>query len=282
MLIALSLVLSGCKPSYPKDSVPASIEKLLKKEYKLDGHARLVGETVYLQVDLAGLVSTEQQALTDMLKQVQGASLVITRVALSSDAPIKNMVLVVTEPTYKLNLRIIQRVEDIKSFLYQKISKADYEERLILEIENGEGKPGNIDNEIEKNKDMSANEFVGRLIVSQINMLSRSNPFLGVMLGNAQLRYVDSNGEELVVSVSHSISKPVMPFFEDIINAQALKITKKHINSGPKRIKLVDSDNNCVYIEIAPRAPKNKPKSNPEFPRKLWHSQKKPVWNPLQ
>jgi hypothetical protein len=272
-LIAASMAFAGCKPSYPKDNVPASIEKLLRQEYNVEGHAKLVGETVYMQVDLVGLVSTEQEALTAILKKVQGASLVVTRVALSSDANIKNLVLVVSEPTYRLNLRIIQRVEDVKSYLYMKISRADYEERLILEIEHNEGKPDTIDNEIEKNKDLSIKEFAGRLIISQINMLSRSNPFLGVMLGNTQLKYVDFDGEELVASISHKISKPVMPFFEDIINAQALKIRKKNICAGPKRVKLIDSDNISTYIEIRPRPPKAKTK--PEFYPRLWHPAKK-------
>jgi len=33
------------------------MENLLKKEYNLEGHAHLVGKTLYLNIDLAGLVS---------------------------------------------------------------------------------------------------------------------------------------------------------------------------------------------------------------------------------
>lgn len=247
-----SIVLAGCAPSYPKDSVPVSIEKLLKKEYKLEGHAKIVGETVYLKVDLAGLISPEQKVLTDILKQVQGAALVITRVSLSSDAKIKNMVLVVSEPKFDLNLRIIQRLDDIKGFLYQRISKQDYEERLILEIEPGENKLYTLEGEAAVSRDIDANEFTGRLIVSQINMLSRSNPFLAVVLGNTQLRYIDFKDDELIVGISNSIAKPIMPFFGDIVNSQTLKILKKRIGLAPKRIRVIDGNNQSTVIDIKP------------------------------
>ena len=252
-LILFCMVFAGCGPSYPKDSVPVSIEKLLKKEYKLNGHAALVGQTVYLEIDLEGLISPEQKVLTEILKKVQGASLIITRVSLSSDAKIKNMVLVVNEPKFDLNLRIIQRVEDIKGFIYQKISKADYEERLILEIEPSENKPYTLEVEVSRNKDLDTKEFVGRLIVSQINMLSRSNPFLAVVLGNTQLRYIDFKENELVVGISNSIAKPIVPFFEDIVNSQASKITKKKIGLMPNKIRIIDNNNQSTIIDIKPK-----------------------------
>lgn len=258
-LLTAGLGFSGCGPSYPKDSVTVSIEKLLKKEFKLIGHAKIIGETVYLEVILTGLVSTEQKVLTEILKKVQGAALIITRVSLSSDAKISNMVLVVSEPRFGLNLRIIQRLDDIKGFLYQKISKQDYEERLVLEIEPAGEKPYTLESEMLKNGDIGAREFTGRLIVSQINMLSRSNPFLAVVLGNTQLKYIDFRGDELVVGVSNTVAKTMMPFFEDIIRSQAQKIAKKNLVAGPLRIKLMDGDNKATLIELAGKTANAKP-----------------------
>ena len=90
-------------------------------------------------------------------------------------------------------------------------------------------------------------------------MLSRSNPFLSAILGNTQLKFIDFDGEELVVGISNNVAESVMPFFEDIINTQALKVIKKKIVEGPKIIKLIDSDNNITLIEVAPRPEKIKP-----------------------
>jgi hypothetical protein len=253
-LIAFSAFFTGCKASYPRGSVAGKVQELIKKEYNIEGRAKLSGETLYLEVNLAGLITTEQKVLAEILKKVQGASLVITRVALSSDATVKYMVLVVSEPTYKLNLRIIQRLDDVKGFLYQKISKSDYEDRLVLEIEKGEEKPGTLESEIEKSNGMEMKEFVGRLIVSQVNMLSRSNPFLGVILGNTQLKYIDFKEDELVVGISNSVSESATPFFKGIINSQALKTSKKYADWGPKRVKLIDNNNNSMLVDVAPKA----------------------------
>ena len=81
-LILFSMVPMGCKATYNKSTIAESVQKLIKKEYNLDGRAKLEGETLYLEVNLEGLVSTEQKILADMLKKVQGAALVITRVSL--------------------------------------------------------------------------------------------------------------------------------------------------------------------------------------------------------
>jgi hypothetical protein len=267
-LISSCIVFPACKSSYSKDNIPASIEKIIKKEYNLEGHAKLAGDTVYLQVQLDGLVSTEEEALAEIYKKVQGASLAVTRVALSSDANIRILVILVSEPTYKLNLRIIERVEDIKAYLYMKISRNDYQERLILEIEKSDDNIENIDSEIDENKSLDNKEFAGRLIVSQINMLSRSNPFLGAMIGNAQLKYISFDGEELVAGISNNISQPSMSFFTDIVNAQALKIRNKNICPGPKRVKIIDSDNNYTFVQVVQRPAQNKNTSNYKVKKK--------------
>ena len=242
---------AGCKASYPKASVTESVQKLIKNEYGLEGRAKLEGETLYLEVNLSGLISTEQKVLAEMLKKVQGASLIITRVSLSSDAKIKFMVLVVSEPTYKLQLRIIQKLDDIKAYLYQKISRADYEDRLVLEIEkNGDTESVAESTVTWKNGEIGMKEFVGRLIVSQVNMISRSNPFLAVMIGNTQLKYIDFKDDELIIGISNAISKPVTPFFKDIVSSQSSKISKKYVGWGPKKITLIDGNNQSIQIDV--------------------------------
>jgi hypothetical protein len=154
-----------------------------------------------------------------------------------------------------------------------KISRADYQERLILEIEKNDANTDNLDGEIEKNKGLDNREFAGRLIVSQINMLSRSNPFLGAMIGNAQMKYISFDGEELVVSLSNNIPQPAMSFFIDMVNTQALKIKNKNICDGPKRIKIIDTAGNFTFVQIVQRPPKIKT----EFQRnKNRQSYKKP------
>ncbi|MBN1822680.1 MAG: hypothetical protein JW803_00010 [Endomicrobiales bacterium] len=228
--------LSGCKPSYPRAMVPDAVKKLVKKEYGLDGEAKLVGETLYLKIQLANLITTEQKALTDILKKVQGASLTITRVSLSSDAKIRFLVLVASHPTYKLHLRIIQRLDDIKYYLYQKISRSDYEDRLVLEIDTSEdARYGDMDR---MDRELTMPEFVGRLVVSQMNMLSRNNPFLGIILGSIQLRYKDFRDGELDVELTNKLTPELFSFFEDTLIKQAEKINKKYLGYETRKVKV--------------------------------------------
>ena len=57
---------------------------------------------------------------------------------------------------------------------------------------------------IEDRHDISDNEFVGRMIVSNVGMGSRNNPGLGSLISMLQLKYedVDSEGNLIFSTVS--------------------------------------------------------------------------------
>ncbi len=84
------------------------------------------------------------------------------------------MVVTATDPVWKLGIRIIETLQDIKDYLYQRISRGDYEGRLVMEIDIGQD--GAII--ISSNKEMTMEEFVGRLVISQYNMVLKEQPFL--------------------------------------------------------------------------------------------------------
>jgi len=244
--IGLVLLLNGCGPSYPGDKITDAVKRVVKKEYKLESTAKLSGDTLYLDVQLAGLNSTETKALSGVFKKVQGAVLIITRVCLSSDAKIRYMVVTARDPSWKLGMRIIQRLDDVKALLYQKISHADYEERLVLEIN---GDVGSKDaGSAENPKMIDVREFVGRLVVSQINMLGRTNPFLSVILGNSRLEFLNYTDEELVVKLGSSLSPQALPLFESIIANQSKKTITKFSLLQPKRIKVLGENNQAFSI----------------------------------
>jgi hypothetical protein len=165
LCILLSLCflgLTACKPSYPRDSVPQAVQKIIKKEYNLDGKATLSGETLYLEVRLNGLLTTDPKRLGGLMKKVQGAVIAVTRVSLSSDARIKYMVVSTRDSSWRLGLRIIQRVEDVKGYLYQRISRSDYEDRLILEIDSSTGTVSGLYGADGRSGDLKNQEFLGR------------------------------------------------------------------------------------------------------------------------
>ena len=57
-----SVSFSGCNPSYPADRLTDSIQALVKKEYNLESKAFLVGNTLYLDIKLEDISSTDRRA----------------------------------------------------------------------------------------------------------------------------------------------------------------------------------------------------------------------------
>lgn len=248
-----SVFLVACSPSYPKKNLTTSLPLLLKKEYKLNSTAKFVGRTLYLDVGLSGLTSTDSKALTEVLKKVQGAMISITRVALSSDAKIDYMVVNAGDVSWSLNIRLIQRLVDVKGLLYQRISRSDYEGRLVLEIETKEKKSGTDTYEpsvLEEKHDIRIEEFMGRLIVSQINMASRTNPFLAVLLNSVQLKYDKWTPDVLYVNATIKPGTAAYPLFEDIVKKESRMVLNKYKEWVPVEIKITAKDGSVFAIPI--------------------------------
>lgn len=237
-------VLTGCsKPTYPKDKLSESVQKILKKEYNLDGSVKLVGCTLYLEVELPELLSTEKELLKKVIKKIQGAVLTVVRVSLSTDAKIDTVVTIAKVENYDFCIRIIQRVEDIKHFLYLKISKSDYEERLILET---------LPCSRLVYKDLTLEEFVARLIVSHYNMMLRTNPFLSSFLNNVLLE-LDSLTDDYLVLIAPlaqmSLSPHVRGLCQRILLKSYFNILKKYdVLNFPKLIKVVNKNKTEILI----------------------------------
>ena len=239
----------GCGPTYPKENIEEAAQRVIKKEYKVESRAELVGETLYLNINLPGLTTTEPGALAELLRKVQGAVLAITRVSLSSDASIKFLVVTANDPAWELGLRIIQSLQDVKDFLYQRISRSDYEERLVLEIDSeDEGNVHGIPHE--NGKDISLNEFAGRLIVSQFNMMCRNNPFLGAILDGSKMKYGEFRGDELVIRATSYFSPGSVPLVEKLFETECNKVIKKYSINQLKRVKIIGQKEQTVSIML--------------------------------
>ncbi|MFH0948480.1 MAG: hypothetical protein V1833_05735 [Elusimicrobiota bacterium] len=239
---------TGCsKPTYPKDKLSESTQKILKKEYNLDGKIKLVGATLYLEVDLPELISTEKDLPGKILKKLNGAILTIVRISLSSDAKIDTLITVAKVKDYDFCVRIIQRLDDIKGLLYLKISKSDYEDRSILEMLPYSGL---------NYTDLTLKEFAARLLVSQYNMLLKTNPFVSALLNNVSLEFSNFTEDSIVLVTGSSqinLTASIKKFFEKILIKSYLDILKKYdIFNFPESIKIMDKNYTSVLV-IKPR-----------------------------
>ncbi|MBN1622365.1 MAG: hypothetical protein JW871_07220 [Endomicrobiales bacterium] len=266
--LVVCFFISSCGPSYPKDKLAESLKGVLKKEYDIDGEVELKEKTLYLDIILTGLTTTEPKALSDVLKTVQKAMLTITRVSLSSDAQVEYMVVNARDPGWKLSLRIVQRLEDVKWLIYHKISRSDYEGRMVLEIDRGsdmfrdtEGEVFSDDFSVEEehteiteseHKKISIEEFIGRLIASQVNMLNLKNPFLSVFLNNPQLKFQSFSSDEIVISVNNYLNESSLLLFKKILEREARKVVSKYDELwSPKRIIIEGKNNQIIYLDLA-------------------------------
>lgn len=247
------LLLAGCGPTYPRAKVADAVERIIEKEYGLFGRAHLTGTTLYLEVVMPGLTTTEQDQLSKVLEKVQGAALAVARVSLSSDAKIEFLVLKVRDPMRRIALNIIQRVDDVKGSLYQRYSRADLDARFIIEFEGGERESAarqQVDLQEKTDQELTLREFVGRLVVAQVNMLGRSNPFLGVIIGKYRLKYESFIDGDIVARIAVMPSEDHLGFFKDLVAAEGKKVLKQFKDMPFSNIRIIGTDTKEILVHI--------------------------------
>ncbi|MDR2426360.1 MAG: hypothetical protein LBD46_04170 [Endomicrobium sp.] len=245
ILFVLLISLSACYGvSYPKGDIIGSLEALIKKESGTDCKAYVVGKSLYLDMPLEGLTSKDQNKVNDAIKKMQNAVMAITRVTLSSDSDIKYMVVSAFSPEKSVSFRILQNIDDVKSYLYMRISRGDYESRNLFEIEG----PEMTAVLLEDRHDITDNEYVGRMIVSQINMAARTNPFLGALISMLQLRYSDVKDGVLYISLSGTMDNRVKEFAQNMIVEETKKYSQKYALDFTRVIIL--DNNKRIVLDI--------------------------------
>ncbi len=237
IIIFFELFFFSCKkPSYPKDQLEQSAKKILKKERNLDCNLKLIAETIYLEIEIPKeeLISEEKTYLTKAIKKIESASLTVVRLSLSTDAKIDFIVSIAKVKDFDFCVRIIQRLQDIKDYLYLKISRGNYEKRVILEM---------LPYSKLEYKNISFEEFLCRLLVSRYNMMIRINPFLSNMLNNITLEFNQLLEKEIVLKSNHyklSFTESVKQTIKQILIESYIDIFKKYKYFLPTKIKIYD------------------------------------------
>jgi hypothetical protein len=136
-LIFLSLALSSCQPTYPKEKVTDSVIKLCEKEYNLkDVRAKIIGKTLWVYIPLERLVDENLQLDKEMAETIEDVALNIHRVALSTDRKIDFYVLVASDIKHiGADFTMIGYVPDIKKVILMDISRGDYLQRILRDFQ---------------------------------------------------------------------------------------------------------------------------------------------------
>ncbi|GHT08532.1 hypothetical protein AGMMS49532_03840 [Endomicrobiia bacterium] len=240
-LLVIVFFFNDCSVSYPKNYIVQSLEKLVKKECNQDSKAYLVGRTLYLDMEFDEITSADDKTALQAIRKMNLAIFTAGRIVLSSDSDIKYIV-VTTYDSYKnLAFRIAHNIDDIKNYFYMRISHSNFNSRKLLEIEG----PLTAANMIEDRHCIADQEYIGRLIVSQINMLSAADVVLVQM---PRLQYVAVENETLIFSVSDIVDSKNIYLVKNILLEKTKDYSKKY-NIYFKGIKVVAFGGEALLIE---------------------------------
>lgn len=111
-----AMVLAGCVSSvtYPAAEVPGHIEKIAREEYGLDVTARVVGKTVGAMLYVDELIDDKGQIPKDVHEKMGKVVQVVSRVALSTDAPLDFCSVVIRDRKNNNELTITRSVDDTR------------------------------------------------------------------------------------------------------------------------------------------------------------------------
>lgn len=191
---------SACGQTYPKGNLVESVQKLFRKELGVEVRTQLAGKTLYVSFQIKNLMTKNFELPREVTDKLQDAMVSISRIALSTDAEIHFTVVEARDVSWGIQINLIRRTQDLKDLYYWRISKTDFDERLVLETkkvpadstssadrvspsrvaDRSADKPASSE---EKWHDLTLPEFMGRWVASRISMGTLSNPFLNVLLG---------------------------------------------------------------------------------------------------
>ena len=107
---------AGCGPkyTYPSDTVPGSVEKICRDEFKLDVPARTVGKTLGALFYVDDILDDKGQIPRDIHEKMGQIMQAVTRVALSTDLALDFCVVVIRDRAHLNELVITRSVDDTK------------------------------------------------------------------------------------------------------------------------------------------------------------------------
>ncbi len=247
IILMPSLLTLSCGPTYHKENIESSVEKLISKELGAESHSQLVGRTLYVSLPIHGIMTDGLEISKNVIEQVENAMIALSRVALSSDADVQFIVIEALDVQWGVRMRILRKMQDLKDLFYWRISKPDFDERLVLnmdrapelEVSSQTSTPSRAAKAKAPLKnlwhDISLQEYMGELIASRLNSGAQSNPILNLLLGIDKITPkldLDTGELELIVSgaaMNESPSAISLNLLKSSIVEQTAMVEKKYL-----------------------------------------------------
>jgi hypothetical protein len=243
LFFAFLFFVSCNSPTYPKASFEDSIKSLIAKETGIDVSTYVNGSTIYIDMVLESLLSTNEKEFSDEAVKLQSAVSNVVRVVLSSDAGIEFIVVNAHTPDDKILINIVNYLRDAKDFYFSRISNEDYQSRNILQILTS---PVDIERILNDKHALTLDEFVGMLIVYNVSNGFMSNPFLAQILLPMRPVYEGvQNGVVIARTDSARIDPETQKMFRQAFLKQGLNFIGKY-STNIKSIELINPANRPI------------------------------------
>jgi len=136
LLSACCITLASCTPTYPKEKIVESVQKLCEKEYNVDVEVAIEGTTMGVRIPLEGLFDTETlQIKPEAFDKITGVMLSASRVALSSDKSIDFYTVITYDPKVPGAEVVMTRyIYDLRRFFLGDISRGEFAKRMVFDV----------------------------------------------------------------------------------------------------------------------------------------------------
>ncbi|MDR0822203.1 MAG: hypothetical protein LBN20_00270 [Endomicrobium sp.] len=251
LFVIFAFVLLSCSgTSYHKDKLSDELKSLVKKELGIDSTVVIIQNTLYLDIELDS-VAKKQDEIKSSFDLVSEAFSAMTRVVLSSDSDIKFVIVSAYPKDKSILFRMGQNIDDFKAFYYMRISRDDFLSRSMIEIEG----PQTAKFSIADKRDISIDEFAGRLIVSYIMNDIRSNPLFAASVSNVNLRFLKVETRTLYLSANIDIISEAREVLQLSLQQETANFLSKYEDANIRFVKVIGNKNSQILdLSIAPIA----------------------------
>jgi hypothetical protein len=145
LLVSCAVVLASCnwklKPTFPAAQVAGAVKQLCAKDYHLTVEARHKNNALQIFFWRVGLFKSNHEDLrSEAAKSLEHALLCATRVALSTDAPLKFLEIRMADVLTGATITLWRYIPDIQDSMYTRFSEEEYMNRLVIDMNAGEGR----------------------------------------------------------------------------------------------------------------------------------------------
>jgi len=124
---------AGCAPTYPKGMVNEAIVQLCREEYGVEVKVEITGGTIGVYIPIEGLFDPTLNISKEAAEKINNAILSVSRVTLSTDAPIEFYIVIAQDPMLpEIEVVLIRHVTDLKMLHYDQISRGEFQKRMVV------------------------------------------------------------------------------------------------------------------------------------------------------